>query len=94
MRPQYSIRLTRQTPRFHNEIRRYRLLRGITQRAVARHLGIQVATVSSWERGRTCPAMPLLFRLAKFLDTSAEGLYPAFYLLRGPEPVQVTVVAA
>lgn len=91
MHPQYSARLGRLPSKFHNEIRRYRLQRGLTQEALARQLGIRIATISSWERGRTCPAIPIVFRLARLLDTSAEGLYPDFYLLTGPETVTAQV---
>jgi len=80
MPPQYSSRLRRIPPRFANEIRSYRLQLGLTQTEVARSLGIRLATMSSWERGVTCPAGPMLLRLAKVLNTLAEALYPQFYL--------------
>jgi transcriptional regulator with XRE-family HTH domain len=79
MPPQYSTRLRRLRPRFGNEIRRYRLQLGLTQLEVARSLGIRLATVSSWERGQTCPTGAMLLRLAKVLDTLAESIYPQFY---------------
>jgi transcriptional regulator with XRE-family HTH domain len=82
MPPQYSARLSRLRPRFANEIRRYRLQVGLTQTEVARGLGVRASTLSSWERGQTCPAGPTLLRLAKVLNTLAEALYPQFYLLR------------
>src|SRR6185295_6583509 len=76
MRPQYSSRLRRIRPKVHNEIRRYRLQLGITQRELARQVGVRLSTVSDWERGITCPSAPMLLRLAKLLSTLAEGLYP------------------
>lgn len=82
MPPQYSSRLRRLPPKMPNEIRRYRIGVGLTQLEVARVLGIRLATMSSWERGLTCPAGPMLLRLAKVLDTLAEALYPQFYLGR------------
>jgi transcriptional regulator with XRE-family HTH domain len=81
MPPQYSSRLPKCPPKIPNTIRRYRLLVGLTQLEVAGRLGTRLATVSSWERGQTCPAGPMLLRLAKVLDTLAEALYPQFYLL-------------
>ena len=80
MPPQHSSRVRRVRPKFENRIRRYRLQLELTQSEVARSLGIRLATVSSWERGVTCPAGPMLLRLAKALNTLAEALYPQFYL--------------
>jgi transcriptional regulator with XRE-family HTH domain len=92
MPPQYSSRLSRIPPKTANEIRRYRLQLGLTQRQVAKHFRISVSTFSSWERGMTCPSVPVVFRLAKYLNTLGEALYPDFYLVRGeneakPQPV-------
>jgi DNA-binding XRE family transcriptional regulator len=89
--PQYSSRLRRTSPKTPNQIRRYRLQVALTQRELASRIGTRAATISSWERGRTCPAVPLVFRLAKTLDTLAEALYPEFYLIRGEQGT--TVVA-
>ena len=82
MGPQYSSRLRRIRPKVANEIRRYRLQLGVTQRELARRLGVRLSTFSSWERGITCPSVPMVFKLAKLLNTLAEGLYPDFYLVR------------
>jgi len=82
MPPQYSARLDRAVPREANTIRRYRLRLGLTQRQVARIIGIRAATLSQWERGLSCPCSPHLLRLAKVLNTLAEALYPQFYLLQ------------
>jgi transcriptional regulator with XRE-family HTH domain len=82
MSPQFSSRLRRIRPRVANEIRRYRLQAGLTQRQLARQLGIRLSTYTSWERGNTCPSLPNIFKLAKQLDTLAEGLYPEFYRRR------------
>jgi DNA-binding XRE family transcriptional regulator len=79
MRPQYSSRLRRIRPKVHNEIRRYRLQLGITQRELARRVGVRLSTLSSWELGMTCPALPMAIKLAKILNTLAEGLYPEIF---------------
>lgn len=81
MPPQYSSRLRRVPAKVPNQIRRYRLKLGLTQREIAGKLGITLSTFSSWERGLTCPAVSPLFRLAKLLNTLAEALYPQFYLM-------------
>jgi transcriptional regulator with XRE-family HTH domain len=80
MTPQFSSRLRRIQPKVANEIRRYRLQAGLTQRQLARQLGIRLSTYTSWERGMTCPSLPNLFKLAKNLNTLVEGLYPEFYV--------------
>ena len=85
MKPQYSSRLGRIPPKVANEIRRYRLQLGLTQRELARRFGVSASTFSSWERGMTCPAVPTVFRLAKYLNTLGEALYPDFYLIRGED---------
>lgn len=87
MSPQYSTRLRRVRPKVNNEIRRYRLQLGITQRELARRLGVRLSTFSSWERGMTCPSAAMLLRLAKLLCTLAEGLYPEFYRVREEKPL-------
>lgn len=82
MKPQYSTRLRRIPPKVRNEIRRYRLQLGLTQRELARQLGVRLSTMSSWERGMTCPSARMVFRLAKLLSTLGEALYPDFYVLQ------------
>jgi transcriptional regulator with XRE-family HTH domain len=84
MLPQLSPRLGGLHPKTTNRIRYYRLQLGLTQREVARRVGVRLATLSSWERGRTCPTTQLLLLLAKTLDTLAEALYPQFYLTVPP----------
>ena len=93
MKPQYSTRLRRIRPKVHNEIRRYRLQLGVTQRELARKCGVRLSTFSSWERGMTCPSVPMVLKLAKLLSTLAEGLYPDFYDVRRFEE-GVTIPAA
>lgn len=82
MRPQYSSRLRRLRPRVQNEIRRYRLLLGITQRELARRVGVRLSTLSSWERGMTWPTKQLLLDLAIALSTTVEGLFPEQFFAR------------
>lgn len=54
----------------------------MTQRQLARCMRVRLSTVSSWERGLTCPSSPRLLQLAKCLNTLAEALYPQFYFHR------------
>lgn len=85
MRPQYSFRLRRIAPKIQNEIRRYRLLSGLTQRELARQCGVRLSTYSCWELGMTCPALPLAIRLARLLQISVQALYPEMFLAREHE---------
>ena len=43
-----------------NQIRQLRMQRGITQEAMAMHLGITSQAISKWERGITMPDIGLL----------------------------------
>ncbi len=82
MAPQYSSRLRRIRPKVRNEIRRYRLQLGITQRELARRVGVRLSTLSSWERGVTWPTKQLLLDLAIGLSTTVEGLFPEQFFER------------
>jgi transcriptional regulator with XRE-family HTH domain len=79
MSPQHTRRFSRLPQKYSNAIHSYRLALGLTQRRLARILGVTPGTVSSWERGLTCPVMPLLLKLAKELNTLAEHLYRDFF---------------
>ena len=79
MSVQYSTRLRRIPTKIPNAIRQYRLKAGLTQGQLARRLMVRVETISTWERGLTCPTVSFLFALAKTLGTLAESLYPQFY---------------
>lgn len=94
MGPQYSSRLRRVRPKVANEIRRYRLQSALTQRELAKRLGVRLSTFSSWERGLTCPSTAMLFKLAKLLNTLAEGLYPDLYFVRCDQEPQLIEAAA
>ena len=76
----------RSPPRYPNRIREYRLKVGQSQVALARAIGRPLSMVSQWERGRSLPSLPNLFRLSKALNTFAEALYPSFYVPRGTYP--------
>jgi transcriptional regulator with XRE-family HTH domain len=80
MRPQLTPRQSRKSPRFPNAIREYRLKAGLTQKRLAEIVGRARSIISVWERGRRLPNLPDTFRLARALDTLAEGLYTSLYL--------------
>jgi len=83
MTPQFTPRRRTTPARFPNTIREYRLQAGLTQRKLAILVGRSRAVVSSWERGQALPSVPLLFKLAKVLDTLAEALYADLYSPKG-----------
>lgn len=89
MQPQYSSRLKRVPRRVANEIRRYRLQLGLTQREVARRLGIPASTYSAWEHGMTWPSLKQAARLGRALDIMVQGLYPELFF-GGPKKEQAT----
>ena len=55
-------------------IRRARLLRGLTQAALAEKLDVSDRAVNRWETGAACPDIALLPRLALTLDVSTDAL--------------------
>ena len=50
------------------KIRKYREGKGLTQKELARTLGVSDAAVSKWERGKNFPDMTLLEPLAGALE--------------------------
>jgi transcriptional regulator with XRE-family HTH domain len=75
----HTPRLSRHSPRFPNAIREYRLKAGLTQRKLGELLGRTRDAVSAWERGLALPKVPILFRMAKLLNTLTESLYFDLY---------------
>ena len=59
---------------FPQNLRRIRRLRGVTQEAIARELGLQKCAVSKWEKGRTVPNAKQLTTLCKLLNVSPQEL--------------------
>ena len=55
-------------------IRRLRLRKGFTQRALAEKIGVSDKAVSKWERGCGAPDPALLAPICDALDTDAEAL--------------------
>lgn len=55
-------------------LKKYRILKNLTQEDVAECLGITPQSVSKWERGETCPDITLLPALANIFETSIDLL--------------------
>lgn len=65
-----------------NSLRRYRRVRGMKQKEVARILGIKSASmISRWEKGITLPSTENAFKLAAIYRTMVDALYMD-YLVR------------
>ena len=58
-----------------DKIKKLRTERGLTQEAVAEHLGISSQTVSKWERGLLSPDISLLPKIALLFDCSVDSLF-------------------
>ena len=58
----------------HN-IRRLRIMSGMTQRQVAWHLHISTQSVSKWERGYTYPDLTMLLPLADLFSVTLDELF-------------------
>lgn len=55
-------------------LRKYRLLKNLTQEDVAMYLGITAQSVSKWERGETYPDITFLPAIANIFETSVDLL--------------------
>ncbi len=60
---------------FHENLRKARLARGMTQEALGEKLGMAAQTVSKWERGESLPDAALLPGLADLLGVSLDRLF-------------------
>ena len=78
---QYTQRRGERLGRFPNEIRRYRIQAGLTQRRLGAVIGRRRNIISSWERGHSLPSLRNALRLAKALGTMTESLYRDLYSL-------------
>ena len=55
-------------------LKKYRILKELTQEDVAEFLGITPQSVSKWERGESYPDITLLLALANIFETSVDLL--------------------
>jgi len=60
----------------HNNLRKYRLEKGMTQMDVARHLGLASSDrISEWENGLAYPHVRHFVRLLRLFDVRGEDVY-------------------
>jgi transcriptional regulator with XRE-family HTH domain len=60
---------------FHDALRATREAAGLTQKAVAEHLGIERESVGQWENGRTLPNSSKINELCRLLNTTPNVLF-------------------
>jgi transcriptional regulator with XRE-family HTH domain len=61
---------------YPNSLKRYRRAMGLTQRKVAKILGLKsTSMISRWERGVSLPSVLNLFKLAVLYRTMADALF-------------------
>ena len=58
-----------------NRVREQRLARGLTQAELAAELEVSRQTVIAIETGRYLPSLPLAFRIARFFDSTVDGIF-------------------
>ena len=56
-------------------MREKRAERGLSQQKLAEAVGVSRQTINAIETGRYMPSLPLAFALARFFETSIEGLF-------------------
>jgi len=59
----------------HNDVRRLRAARDLSQAALARAMGVSRQTINAIETGRYLPSLPLAIGLARFFETTVEDLF-------------------
>ena len=66
----------------HNDVRRLRAARDLSQAALAQAMGVSRQTINAIETGRYLPSLPLAIALARFFETAVEDLFH-------PEPGEI-----
>ncbi|MBR8741073.1 Scr1 family TA system antitoxin-like transcriptional regulator [Nocardiopsis sp. MG754419] len=59
-------------PPFHESLKRYRVLKGLTQEQLAAHLGCSAASVSRWARGHSLPFRETADQLDRLLEADGK----------------------
>lgn len=59
-----------------NKIKEYRKLKGLTQKELARAVGMGDTTIANYEKGLRTPKKNTLFKLANAFDISIDDLFP------------------
>lgn len=60
-------------PALSEEIKAYRLVRGLSLKKLSKALGVDPTTLARWENGRSAPSQRLKKRLVELLGSCADG---------------------
>jgi len=80
-RKAFAHKKAAQRKRVANNIRVLRTHAGLSQRELARLLGVKPVAVWSWEHERAMPAGDLALKLSQILGVTVEDLYQKDYKL-------------
>ena len=58
-----------------NVVKDLRAARGLSQADLATAVGVSRQTINSIEKGRYLPSLPLAMALARYFDTTVEGVF-------------------
>ena len=61
----------------HNDVRKRRLERDLSQAELAKAMGVSRQTINSIETEKYTPSLPLALALARFFDVSVEEMFDA-----------------
>ena len=59
----------------HNKVQTFRTKSGITQEALAEHVGVSRQTIIAIERGNYTPSILLALKIARYFKMSVEDLF-------------------
>lgn len=59
-----------------DNIRKYRQMRGLTQKDLGDRIGVKHNTISQYEKGRNAPEQNMIFAIANALNVSVGDLFP------------------
>lgn len=59
---------------FKENLIKYRLSKGLTQKQVAKKLGVSYRTYQAYEYGQNNPPLPILYKLQKLFKCSFDDL--------------------
>ena len=59
-------------------LRQLRISTKLKQIDMAKQLGIRESTISMWEKGKSYPSIPTIYKLAKILEVTPEEVFKSF----------------
>lgn len=75
-------------------ISKYREKAGISQKELAKQLGVVPSRISNWETGANCPTIDILFEVCKILNVSINDIYGVYpdskFVLKYEEQEMIT----